>query len=556
MLLCLDIFTHSFCNGIHNFTCIESEKQALLKFKYDLRHPSKMLANWSSNGDCCNWFGVVCDNATGHVNELHLGRSKLGGKLNLSLLRLKHLSQLDLSHNDFEQTQIPVWFWNFTSRLQYLNISGNQFQGKIPDLLITRHASVVLDFSSNNFTGPLPLISFNVTAVDVSNNAMSGSICHFLCHKKHHLMKLEVLNLSNNLFSGKLPDCWEEWQSLVAIKFCNNNFTGKIPSSMGSLTSLQSLHLRNNRLVGELPSSLRNCTELITVDFGFNQLSGEIPSWMGEKLSKLIIISLQTNTFHGHIPEEICSLSSLQILDLSHNNLSGNIPTCISSLTAMISRNKSDGKISFKTSKGCFFDDLSLVMKGALLNFSSTLKLIKLVDLSHNKLSGEIPGEVTNLIGLLSLNLSNNLLVGSIPDNIGAMRSLECVDLSVNNLSGKIPNGMSQLSFLSYLNLSYNNLTGEIPSGTQLQSFTKQSFLGTNLSGPPLNRFAKPAPPISSNSAGEKVNVGPKVDWFHLFIEFGFLFGFVGTAGPILFTRSWDFCIISFWNTLNVKFGT
>ncbi|XVE68729.1 hypothetical protein DITRI_Ditri09bG0092700 [Diplodiscus trichospermus] len=168
MLLCLNIFTHSFCNRIHNFTCIESEKQALLKFKYDLKDPSNMLAVWSSNVDCCNWFGVVCDNATGHVTELHLGRSKLGGKLNPSLLELTHLSQLNLSYNDFEQIQIPVWFWNLTSRLQYLNISGNQFQGKIPDLLITRHASVVLDFCSNNFTGPLPLISFNVTVLDVS----------------------------------------------------------------------------------------------------------------------------------------------------------------------------------------------------------------------------------------------------------------------------------------------------------------------------------------------------------------------------------------------------
>ncbi|XVE68728.1 hypothetical protein DITRI_Ditri09bG0092600 [Diplodiscus trichospermus] len=322
------------------------------------------------------------------------------------------------------------------------------------------------------------------------------------------------------------------------------------------LTSLQSLHLRNNSLVGELPSSLRNCTELITVAFGVNQLSGEIPSWMGEKLPELIIISLQTNRFHGPIPEEFCSLSSLQILDVSHYNLSGNIPTCISNLAAMISRNKSDGMIAFKTSKGCFFDDLSLVMKGALLHFSTSLKLIKLVDLSDNKLSGEIPTEVTNLIGLLSLNLSNNLLVGRIPGNIGAMRSLECVDLSVNNISGRIPNSLSQLSFISYLNLSYNKLTGKIPSGSQLLTFTADSFLGNELYGPPLTKFVKPAPPTSGNSAGEKVDVGPKLDAFDVGLEFGFLVGFVGVAGPILFTRLLDFCIQFLANILNVKFGT
>ena len=573
MLLCLNNFTQSFCNRIHKFTCIESERQALLKFKHDLKDSSNMLAVWTSKGDCCHWVGVVCDNVTGHVTELHLGssqdvfaskakteaqvRSKLGGKMNPSLLDLKYLSYLDLSGNNFEQIPIPAWFWNLTSHLQYLNISGNQFQGNIPDLLTTSHASVVLDFSSNNFTGPLPRISFNVTALDLSNNAMSGSLFHFLCYSMYQLMKLEVLNLINNLFSGEIPDCWEKWPSLVAIKFCNNNFGGKIPSSMGTLTSLQSLHLRNNNLVGEVPSSLRNCTELLTVDFGANQLSGVIPPWMGERLSKLIIISLQTNRFHGPIPEEFCVLSSLQILDLSHNNLSGNIPSCISNLSAMASRNESNGKISYKTSRACFFESITLVIKGMVVDYSSSLKLFKLVDLSDNNLSGEIPEEVTSLIALLSLNLSNNLLVGKIPDRIGAMRELESVDLSANNLSGEIPNSMTDLFSLSYLNLSNNRLIGKIPLRAQFATFTNDGFLGNKLYGPPLTEYrtSKSVPPTASNSAGENVDNGPKVDWFYLCVEFGFLFGFLGVAGPIVFSESLDFYIFNFWETLLMNFA-
>ncbi|KAK8301509.1 hypothetical protein V6Z11_D04G024100 [Gossypium hirsutum] len=523
-----------------------------------------MLADWKAgNEDCCKWMRVFCNTVTGHVTELQLGSSKdtiassrskkarslkLGGKLSPALLDLKHLSYLDLSNNDFGPTQIPDWFWNLTSQLQYLNISGNQFQGKIPDLL-TNQASLVLDLSFNNFTGSLLGISLNVTVLDLSNNVLSGSMSQFLCHKKHQ-MKLEVLNLEGNHLSGEIPDCWEKWRSLVAIELCNNNFSGGTPSSMGALTSLESLHLRNNHLE-EIPDSLTNCTQLLTLDFAANHLSGEIPPWMGKRLSKLIIISFQSNRFHGHVPEQICGLSSLQILDLSHNNLSGNIPSCINNLTAMISRKMSRGKISYKTSKGCFFDNMALMIKGTMLDYSNTLGLIKLVDLSNNNLSGEIPEEMTMLTGLLSLNLSKNHLVGKIPSNFGAIKTLECVDLSENNLSGKIPDSMSELSFLSYLNLSYNNLTGQIPTGTQLQSFSTSSFLGNTLYGPPLPTSKTLVP--ASKIVGEQVDNRKHVDWNFIWIGIGFWCGFLCVAYPLLVTNSLDACIFSILTKLKIK---
>ncbi|GKV15110.1 hypothetical protein SLEP1_g25911 [Rubroshorea leprosula] len=120
----------SICNGnsIHA-VCIESEKQALLKFKQGIVDRTNRLAFWVSNGDCCRWTGIVCDNMTGHVIELHLRtnptwevdyevdeadeRSMLGGKISPSLLHLKHLCYLDLSNNDFGGIHIPKFFWFF-----------------------------------------------------------------------------------------------------------------------------------------------------------------------------------------------------------------------------------------------------------------------------------------------------------------------------------------------------------------------------------------------------------------------------------------------------------
>ncbi|KAB2002615.1 hypothetical protein ES319_D11G077600v1 [Gossypium barbadense] len=507
MLVFLESFKLSFCGRNHNVTCIQSERQALLRFKQHLKDPSNRLSSWTKNGDCCRWDGIICSNVSGHLIELHLGSSrgtrKLGGKLNPALLDLNHLTYLDLSDNDFRQTEIPTWFWNMSSNLSYFNISRNQFQGNIPDLLTMTQPSVLIDLSCNNFTDSLPLLSSNVTAIDFSFNSLSGSMSHFLCHKLNEPMKLEILNLGHNLLSGKIPECWKKWSRLVGIKLCDNNFSGKIPGSMGALTLLQSLHVRNNSVVGEIPSSLRHCGELVTADFGYNQLSGDIPGWIGERLPKLIILSLHSNKFYS----------------------------------AMNSGNNSDDKIFYRTSKGSFFEDILVVMKGRVVNYDTTLKLVKTMDLSDNNLSGEIPEEVTSLAGLQSLNFSHSHLVGRIPYNIGAMTSLECFDLSTNNLSGEIPLTISDLSFLSHLNLSYNKFTGKIPTGTQLQSLNADSFYGTKLFGPPLSESSTD---VRFGTGGVLKNREDQhqVDWFFLTVELGFLSGFFGTVFLLMLCKS------------------
>jgi hypothetical protein len=71
---------------------------------------------------------------------------------------------------------------------------------------------------------------------------------------------------------------------------------------------------------------------------------------------------------------------------------------------------------------------------------------------------------------LSNLNLSWNRLSGNIRDNIGSMKLMESLDLWSNNFSREIPPSLSDLTYLSYLDLSYNNLNGMIPSGRQLDT--------------------------------------------------------------------------------------
>ncbi|KAK1421380.1 hypothetical protein QVD17_23675 [Tagetes erecta] len=143
--------------------CIDDERQALLQLKHDLIDDSNRLSSWSRvNMDCCAWDGVVCDNFTGHVQELHLQgpdpelqeapSQMLRGKINRSLLLLKQLKYLDLSCNDFEATQIPS-FLGSIENLRYLNLSLSPFYGQIPHQLGNLSKLVVLDLGIGPWLG-------------------------------------------------------------------------------------------------------------------------------------------------------------------------------------------------------------------------------------------------------------------------------------------------------------------------------------------------------------------------------------------------------------------
>ncbi|KAK9185450.1 hypothetical protein WN943_025806 [Citrus x changshan-huyou] len=139
----------SLCYGNSYVGCKESEREALLKLKRNMKDLSNRLASWIiGDWDCCKWVGIFCNNFTGHILELnlehpfgylkysdaedddHYMRSILVGKMNFSLVDLKHLVHLDLSVNDFQGIQIPKYLGSLEN-LRYLNFSGSKFAGMI-----------------------------------------------------------------------------------------------------------------------------------------------------------------------------------------------------------------------------------------------------------------------------------------------------------------------------------------------------------------------------------------------------------------------------------------
>ncbi|KAK8589304.1 hypothetical protein V6N13_088154 [Hibiscus sabdariffa] len=493
------------------------------------------------------------------LGAIALSSWNLGPRFPRWLRFQKDFMFLDISAAGIVDT-IPDWFWNLSSQFFYMNLSHNQIQGEVAQIFNTNppagYASSI-DLSSNFLRGSLPCLPSTVGTLDLSNNSFSGSISPLLCCKMEEPKSLGTLHLADNYLSGPIPDCLMSWPNIFSMNLKNNNLSASLPSSMGSLSFLQSLHLRKNNLSGILPPSLQNCSLLLALDLSENNFEGNLPSWIGEKLSKIMIVGLRSNNFQGDIPHALCALSSLTILDLAHNNLSGKIPECFNNFSSMVSKRNSSDPISY--SFGHFKNSIEttlVVIKGILLEYSSTLRLVTSLDLSDNYLTGEIPVGITDLLGLRSLNLSINHLSGRIPQTIGNMGTLESLDFSYNQLSGAIPESISNLTFLSYLNVAYNNLTGKIPTGTQLQSFDASNFAGNNLCGPPLTDNCSTnsvKPGSSGNSEGPKG--GLEVDWFWFYVSaaLGFVVAFWSIAGPLLFNKTWRHAYFKMLDGMGMK---
>ncbi|MQL88333.1 hypothetical protein Taro_020891 [Colocasia esculenta] len=116
----------------------------------------------------------------------------------------------------------------------------------------------------------------------------------------------------------------------------------------------------------------------------------------------LKVLRLRSNNFKGAIPPNLASLTHLQVIDLANNDLVGNIPHGFGNFTAM----KFIHNINETTSRIPTFDNnyykevVGVVMKGQMLEYQRLLSLVVSIDLSSNRLSGSIPQDLADLVGL------------------------------------------------------------------------------------------------------------------------------------------------------------
>ncbi|XVE76590.1 hypothetical protein DITRI_Ditri12bG0185400 [Diplodiscus trichospermus] len=142
---------------------------------------------------------------------------------------IKHLSFRVLQFSQlYYQDAITVTFKGLELELQKIltvfisiDISCNNFEGPIPEVIGTFKALYVLNFSHNAFTGAIPQFLGNLSqleSLDVSSNSLTGEIPFQLAN----LNFLSVLNVSNNKLSGQIPVS-TQLQSFSEASFDNNS---------------------------------------------------------------------------------------------------------------------------------------------------------------------------------------------------------------------------------------------------------------------------------------------------------------------------------------------
>ncbi|VAI63280.1 unnamed protein product [Triticum turgidum subsp. durum] len=421
------------------------------------------------------------------------------------------------------------------SRASILQASGNKLHGSLPANL--RHMSAgYIHLGSNKFTGQVPQFPINIARLNLSSNFLSGSLPSGL-----NAPLLEELLLANNQLTGTIPSSICQLTSLLRLDLSGNHLEGDImqcwKESDANSTNLFgwnmfSLALNNNNLTGQFPKFLARSSQLMFLDLSYNRLFGGLPEWLPEKIPQLRILRVRSNMFSGHIPKSLTSLHRLHYLDIAHNNISGSIPWSLSNLKAM------KAVVSQDTNYNFYEDSIQIIMKDQKRDYTFAIyKLLVILDLSSNRLAGQIPEEITLLIGLTNLNLSNNQLTGAIPNQIGDLRQLDSLDLSFNGFSGAIPSSLSALSYLSHLNLSYNNLSGVIPSGQQLQALDNQRYIyigNPGLCGDPVGRNCSTHD--AEQSGLEDIDHMPSV---YLAMSIGFVVGLWTVFCTMLMKRTW-----------------
>ena len=309
-------------------------------------------------------------NALISLKDLSLDSNLLTGIIPFNLSNLTSLIILNLHSNLFSGT-IPSSF-NALILLQYLALDSNLLTGTVPDIFSNLTDLILINFSCNCFIGIVPSSIAKLQSLGeffIQHNMLSGNL--------------------TNVFNGSLQ------KSLINVDLSNNQFTGHLPDGLFLSSSLVSIAAASNCFYGSIPSSICMNNQLVSL-----ALDGLVcASSCRKKIFPGISLSyISTHSMNGRIPHCIWSMPNLQVLHMSGNSLSGSLPIDLS-------KSIMDLSLSYNLLTGS-------ITKSIQERSWSNL------DLSHNRLSGILLPSFKLSSNQSSLSLKDNRLSGFIPSSI------------------------------------------------------------------------------------------------------------------------------------------
>ncbi|KAL8031323.1 hypothetical protein ABFX02_13G016500 [Erythranthe guttata] len=290
--------------------------------------------------------------------------------------------------------------------LEFLDLSSNQLAGKLPNCWKNKSYLNFLILAENSFSGGIPRTLGYLSSLQVlnlRNNNLSGELPSTLKNCRH----LKLIDIGRNTLTGNISSSWigAFSQELAYLLLNRNGFYGSIPPEICNLTGIQVLDLSRNNLSGHVPQCFNNFSTMLdkgtTVNRPFKiYLGSQGGLSFADGFNPGNYIDYAFVQWKGQEAEYRKSLQLLKLIDISSNNLVGDIPETFSSLKGLISLNLSRNSLTGNINPGI-----------------GQMERLEVLDLSSNQLSGTIPVGMAQLHSLAVLDLANNNLSGKIPSS-------------------------------------------------------------------------------------------------------------------------------------------
>ncbi|OAE26267.1 hypothetical protein AXG93_626s1020 [Marchantia polymorpha subsp. ruderalis] len=402
------------------------------------------------------------NNLTGRIPAaLYWHQNKLSGQIAAEFGALRRQKLLFVRENELPSS-IPVFRGNCNSgegTEDFVFFVDNLIAG-IPTFLGQCTSLERLDLCLNELEGPIPA---EIGCLSMCSNCLEEVITAFIGNcsqlETHQLSsnqltaqtpselgdlsRSRILYLQDNTFTG--PSSLGRSSFLEELSLRTNDLKGHILSALGDLRRIRIMYRWRSLLNGSPPESLDNFSKL-------------------QEVSKVTTIWKASN-LEGPIPERFSYMSSLARLKMGGNNLTGSLITSPTTLRPptfarnliidhiSASQDNCEDMVVLDLSNNLLTDTLpsSLRSLARCLSASSYVRGLdsEFVGCFRDPVDGSIPAELQRL---LYLTLARNSLNGPITSTISGLKVLESFDLSHNKLDGQIPMELKDLMARSYIN--------------------------------------------------------------------------------------------------------